>query len=204
MNNGCFNPNVERVKGRWAPEDVQSFSELVCDVQGDFAEIGVAQGKTFKSVVGWSLGQNRMAHAIDSFRGMAEPREEDGPDCMFTKGMYDMGGSGGFRKRMRNRGVKDNQYLTWEGFIPVVFGLIPESVRLAFVIVDVDQYLPSKHAMDWAWERLNPGGIMAMDDIYLNCDYMASKAAKEFMRDHSDYHIVGLENFQLILMKEKT
>ena len=75
-------------------------------------------------------------------------------------------------------------------------------VRLSFVILDVDNYVPTRDSLKWVWPRINRGGILALDDFYPFGDVDSTKAIKEFLRERNDYYFLDFFNFQLFLRKE--
>jgi O-methyltransferase len=66
------------------------------------------------------------------------------------------------------------------GWIPEVFaGFDDGPVR--FVHVDVDMFEPTKAALEFAWPRLVPGGVVVCDDYYSSIFDGATKAVDEFL-----------------------
>jgi hypothetical protein len=76
--------------GVWSDNTLARFAAKVVNVRGDFAEIGVAYGRTFKKLVPIAASQGKLAHAFDSFAGMAEPGQFD--TQAHPKGQFDVGG----------------------------------------------------------------------------------------------------------------
>lgn len=186
-----------RKPGRWYVQDVERYTSLVSEVAGDFAEVGVFQGQTFRHVVKFASRQGKAAHAFDSFRGMDNPGVlDDRP-----KGEFDVGGVEGFHALMRKHGYQPNEYHAWPGFIPDCFNEIPTETQFSFVLLDVDNYEPTRLALDWVWPRISPGGVLAMDDFYPSSNREASLAIKQFLRSRDNYQIVDLMNNQLAVSK---
>ena len=188
---------IWRKPGRWYDVDIDKYTGMVAEVKGDFAEIGVFEGETFAKLIPIAHKQHKVAHAFDSFEGLAAPGQFD----WRPEGEFDVGGVKGFRRLMRKRGVAEEQYLAWDGFIPHCFQKAPDNLAFSFVLLDVDNYEPTREGLAWAWPRLNVGGVLALDDFYPNGEGEASKAIKEFLRERGDFDIVGFENFQLALRK---
>jgi len=188
---------IWRAPGRWHDADIQRYTGMISGVVGDFAEIGVFEGETFAKLIPIAQRQGKSIHAFDSFQGMDDPSEFD----WRPKGQFAVGGEDGFRKLMGKRGFERHQYSTWEGFIPECFVKAPKDISFSFVLLDVDNYQPTRIGLDWAWSRLNVNGVMALDDFYPNGDREASKAIKEFLRERTDFDIVDFVNFQLALRK---
>ena len=95
------------------------------------------------------------------------------------------------------------QYGLWAGFIPECFVKVPVDLRFSFVLLDVDNYEPTRDSLAWIWPRMNCNGILALDDFYPRHDGEASLAIKEFLRQADDYHIVDRVNAQLVLRKTR-
>lgn len=144
------------------PDDVLAkLVEAVRDVPGDFAEIGVWQGQTFRRLVVAARDQGKVAHGFDSFVGMAEPGRFDGP--RYHAGRFGVGGVDVFRcKYMKH--VDDQSFHLWAGFVPACFDGC--DARFSLVYVDLDHHDPTEAAITWAWPRIEPGGILACDDYF--------------------------------------
>ena len=188
---------IWRKPGRWYDPDIQRYTEIVSKVPGDFAEIGCFEGETFAKLIPIARAQCKTVHAFDSFQGMGDPGEFD----WRPKGQFDVGGVRGFRRLMSKRGFGENEYRVWDGFIPGCFDKAPVDISFSFVLLDVDNYEPTKRSLDWLWPRLRVEGVLALDDFYPNHDGEASKAIKEFLREKDDFDIVDHLNYQLILRK---
>jgi len=92
-------------------------------------------------------------------------------------------------------------YQLHPGYIPDCFSDVPDSLRLSFALLDVDHYEPTVQALDWIWPRLNPSGVLALDDFLPSHQILATRAIKEFLRRQDDFDIIGFFNQQLILRK---
>jgi len=193
-------PAVERRTGSWHHADLTWLSGLVSAVPGDFAEVGVFRGAAFRKVAALAFSQDRMAHAFDSFRGMASPRVAG--DEHYAAGKFDIGGPNAFVKLMDEAGVRRDAYCLWAGFIPECFANAPESLRFALAILDVDHYQPTVDGLKWLAPRISPGGIIALDDYIPAYDLLATKAIKEFLGSESRFDVVAEFNQQLILRRK--
>lgn len=96
-----------------------------------------------------------MAHAFDSFRGMAPPQSEDGEQ--YRAGKYDIGGPKMFIDLMDASGVPRDAYRVWAAFIPECFRDVSDAVRFAFAILDVDHYRATVDGLEWLAPRISPG-----------------------------------------------
>jgi O-methyltransferase len=192
-------PKDERKTGRWFHPDIERLCEMVSDLPGDYAEIGVFRGAAFVKVVEMAVSQSKMAHAFDSFTGMNDPATFDGVG--YPKGKFDIGGPDAFVEIMEGCGVARESYRVHGGYIPECFDEVEESLQFSFAILDVDHYEPSVTALEWLWPRMVPGGILALDDFVPHFTGLATRASKEFLRSKSDYNLVDFFNQQLILQK---
>ena len=166
---------------------------------GDFAEIGVFRGAAFRKVADLAANQGRYAHAFDSFVGMNEPSPADGTS--YPKGMFDIGGPDEFVRLMTKAGITRELYEVWPGYVPDCFANVPEALRFAFAILDVDHYQPTVDALRWLPARISDRGILALDDYLPHTNSMASKAIKEFLATDHGFEKIAAFNQQLILRK---
>ena len=194
-------PTVQRWTGTWHHADLTWLAGLVQDVPGDFAEIGVFRGAAFRKVAELAHEQGRLAHAFDSFRGMARPRVAG--DEHYGEGMFDIGGPQAFAALMDKAGVQRDAYRMWAGFIPDCFGGVPEALRFALAILDVDHYQPTVDGLRWLAPRIAVGGILALDDYMAGYTTLASGAISEFLAAKPAFDTVACFNQQLILRKRK-
>ncbi|MEM7498737.1 MAG: class I SAM-dependent methyltransferase [Pseudomonadota bacterium] len=190
--------------GVWSDGTLAEHSDAVKAIHGDFMEIGTAYGKTFNRVARIAHAQGKLAHAVDSFQGMAPPGEHDRTDehGAHFKGKFAVGGAEGFCRLIDAYGVPRDHYRTHEGWIPDVFATMPQDLALSFAIIDVDHYAPTRDALDWVWPRMSPGGRMLLDDCGLYWDRESTRAIKEFLAERTGYWIVRYENNQLVLRKD--
>ncbi len=87
------------------------------------------------------------------------------------------------------------------GYVPDCFKSVDASVKFSFVIIDLDHYKPTVDALEWIWPRINPLGILALDDYIPEYQKLAAKAIKEFIHKYDDFEIIDYFNHQLILRK---
>jgi O-methyltransferase len=146
--------------------------KLARPVAGDTAECGTWRGGSSWLI---SKGLGRTHHAFDSFEGIPGPGPRDGSH--FTKG--DLAESEeSFRARMADvPGLR-----VYKGWIPSRFGEVADR-RFSFVHVDVDLEQPTRDSIEFFYPRLNPGGILLLDDYGFFICPGARAAIDTFFRD---------------------
>jgi hypothetical protein len=146
--------------------------KLLRNVPGDTAECGTWRGGS-----SWLVcqGLGRTHHAFDSFEGLSAPEARDG--AHFQKGDLAVPEEE-FRSRMK--GIKDLR--VYKGWIPARF---PEVADRTFCLVhvDVDLYQPTRDAIEFFYPRINPGGILLLDDYGFSICPGVREAADAFFRD---------------------
>ncbi len=163
----------------------------VAEVPGDFAEFGVFRGNSFMLVINYAKMQGKHTHAFDSFRGMAKPVKEDlepvTNHTIYPEGYLDQGGPEYLIKRLTEAKYDPADYTIQEGFIPQIFKTIKKDLTFSFAYLDLDHYRPTKYALEWAWGRIVPGGIMLCDDFFIEELWGASSlATTQFISKHVD------------------
>lgn len=180
-------------------ENLISLISRVVNVPGDFVEIGVFKGHTFKRLALLAHTLGRKAHAFDSFEGMAEPTPMDFGH--YPEGKLSVGGIRKFKKILFEADIPKSSYKLWPGFIPHCFEGFDASV--SFAVVDVDQYEPTAVAVDWVWRRISAGGIMVVDDYFRDREGLASRAIDEWLSRQNpvETEVFGYVETQLYVKK---
>ena len=154
--------------------------DRIADVRGEVIEIGIFRGDTFRRLADWSAETNRIAYGVDSFRGMAEPTERDGPN--YPKGKLSCGGIGWFRMMMKQHGTDPAAFRLVAGWVPEVLDADElQGVQFSFALVDLDQYRPTFEALKWVWPRVQPGGVIICDDFFPGANQYASAAVHDYL-----------------------
>lgn len=186
----------KRLPGGWDFGDLRSAVSMIRTVPGDFIEIGAFYGYTTRKLVTLASQQGKIVHAVDSFEGMAPPTEFD----IRPEGNLSIGGVHQFYSSMDGFGVPRAGYAVHVGWVPEVLQPLSEQ-RFSFAIIDLDNYKPTVDAIDWLWPRMSTGGIVAFDDFYASSQMECARAIKQFLARHSDHCIVGMQNYQLYVLK---
>jgi hypothetical protein len=175
--------------------------------KGSYAEIGVLVGATFKEICRLARSRNAIAHAFDSFQGMAEPTmkdiEEDGSNP-YPCGRFNIGGVRNFIMSMTKYGVSSRQYKCWSGFVPHCFERFPKNEQFCYVRLDLDHYEPTLLAAQWGFSKLVKGGVMSFHDYIPKRKYLAAGAMIKFVTDNSkSLVILGNDEDELFIKKQE-
>lgn len=155
--------------------------DSVSALPGDYAEVGVYKGHTFRRLVTDAAKRgNVIAHGFDSFAGMDEPTNMDGPN--YPKGRLSCGGIAWFQTMMRRTGLPASAYRLHQGFVPKCFDTVSDDQRFRFALVDVDQYAPTIASLEWLWPRMTQGGIVVCDDYFANAQRYASAGIDAWLK----------------------
>lgn len=169
--------------------------EEVKHLPGDYAEVGVANGASFKNLVPQALKHNKKAWAFDSFKGMDKLTNLDHP--RYPEGRFNVGGVQGFISKIPFKHGID--YYTREGFIPHCFKEV--DTTFSFIYLDVDTYTPTKKALPWLWNHLTVKGYFLFDDYFKEGNWGGpSEAINEFLSQKL-YKELNYDNNQLLVQK---
>lgn len=165
------------------------------NVEGSIAECG-----SYVGVSAWFIANELPKvdfYLFDSFEGLSTP------------GSFDIAPAG---IQQWNKGdmLATEDILKWnlqefdsihimKGWIPARFVEIKD-IRFRLVHIDVDLYQPTLDSLEFFYGRVNPGGMIVMDDYgFLNCPG-AYKAANEFMQNKPE-QIIHLPTGQGVIIK---
>jgi O-methyltransferase len=180
---------------------MQETLDSVQDIEGDFAEFGVALGGSAILIANEAGG--RKFHGFDVFGMIPEPASEK--DDQKSKSRYETIKSGvsrgidgqqyyGYRDELYSE-VKDSFYRhglpVGENGIYLHKGLFEDTWPivqvdlLAFVHLDCDWYDPVAYCLREVAKKLSPGGVIMIDDYH---DYGGCRiAVEEFLSQNPDY-----------------
>lgn len=151
------------------------------------AEFGVHHGGSFQHLLPHALEHDLTIFAVDSFEGMGEPGPRDGGK--YPKGRLSVNGPDTFTRRF---GMHTNVRV-FPGFIPDVLARFDALTRFAFVHLDVDHYQPTVDVLNFIWDRMLPGAIVAVHDYFPGRTDLTTPAVDEFLDRHALRHD-GLES----------
>lgn len=137
---------------------------------GPRIEFGVHYGKSLKIIA----DHPDVTIGVDSFEGMGEPTQLD----------FDLGDRSSYPKGrlavpMHKVAAEVPAADLIKGFVPAILGSLPLNFKFAFAHVDMDHYEPTKYALDWLWDKMLPGGIIACDDWFPDRNCLAALAIAE-------------------------
>lgn len=153
------------------------------EVPGDFAELGVGLGGMALFMGKLASEQGRKLWAADTFAGLPAPdpsvdndyfragdyRPSDGPSHL-----------DGFVARVAQGGLSHVIQPVVGTFAKTLPALDP--TPLAFVHIDADLHDSVLDALEATWDRVSPGGVVAIDDWFHPAQGPARAAARFFTR----------------------
>lgn len=143
-------------------------------VTGDFAELGVYRGATAAVLAMMARRIGRSVYLLDTFEGFIERDLVDvnsGRDLQFSDTSIEA---------VRALVGEDELTHYIKGHFPETASQIPDNKTFSLVHIDCDLYAPFKHALEYFWPRLSPGGFLVMHD-YLSLHWAGTeKAVDEF------------------------
>jgi O-methyltransferase len=176
------------------------FAETVAKIPGSTAECGVYRG-IGSAMICQTLQDHYAPHerhfGFDSFAGVSAPDEHDklaNGDSPWTKG------------QLTTSYEATAQMLGEFSFCQLVQGWIPDTFpvaadhRFRLVHIDVDLYEPTLASLQFFYPRLNPGGLIVLDDHgFANCPG-ARQAALEYFAGQPD-PVIDLATGQGFILK---
>jgi O-methyltransferase len=175
-----------------------SLAERVKNIPGCVIECGVWRGGMCAGLH-TVLGPQRRYFLFDSFEGLPPAQAIDGPAAIrwqqdTTSPFYydNCSASQDFARRaMEAVGAK--QYELKPGFFDISLPNFMPPEPIAFLRLDADWYKPTMECLDWLFDHVAPGGIIALDDYYTwdGCsralhDFLSKRKARERIRCFAD------------------
>lgn len=176
---------------------LKELAKSLTNVDGDIAECG-----SYVGVSAWFIANelpNVDFYLFDSFEGLSSPGSFDtAPTGMQQWRKGDMQTS----EDVLNKNLQEfNSIHIMKGWIPDRFAEV-DHARFRLVHIDVDLYQPTLESLRFFYDRVNPGGMIVMDDYGFNNCPGAFKAANEFMKDKPE-HIIHLPTGQGLIIKQR-
>jgi len=148
---------MESVKTTQTTESLDVIKNLVAatfSVQGDMAELGVWEGVSAKVI--FQTGPHKKLHLFDTFSGMPF-------DDIWAKG-HKKGDFPASLEQVKSFIGESNHVFYHVGVFPETANEVAEC-RFSFVHLDADLYQSIYDGIKFFWPRLNPGGILLLDDF---------------------------------------
>ncbi len=150
---------------------------LVNTVPGDTAECGVFSGSSSYVICqanAEATVTSKRHHMFDSFEGLSAPKANDGDHWKAGDLSY------GVERVKANLHEFSQTTAYYPGWIPTRFDDVKD-LRFSFVHIDVDLYQPTLDSMSFFYERINPGGIILVDDFGFTSCVGATQAVDEVL-----------------------
>jgi O-methyltransferase len=150
-------------------------------VTGDVAEFGVWKGHTAKALK--ALVPGRMLYLFDSFSGYPQGSfaDNDRRNGMFRDTSFE-----------EVKAFVGNDQVVWRpGSFPFTIEGLPENLRFSVVHIDFGSGPATGAALDYAYPRLNSGGVLFLHD-YANDSWSdVARVAEAFLADKSEHFVVA-------------
>lgn len=174
---------------------LKEFAKSLTNVDGDIAECG-----SYVGVSAWFIAHELPEvdfYLFDSFEGLSAPSDFDSVPAGIQQWRE---GDLLATEDVLIKNLQEYEHIhIMKGWIPDRF-IDVENLRFRLVHIDVDLYQPTHDSLEFFYERVNPGGMIVMDDYgYQNCPG-AYKAANDFMADKPE-SIIHLPTGQGLIIK---
>lgn len=138
-------------------------------------------------------------HLFDSFQGLSEPGDKDFPPKK-DRHTWKQGAFFVTEEEVRRNLSEFSRIILHKGWIPDRFPDVTEE-RFRLVHIDVDLYKPTLESIKFFYPRMNPGGVIVIDDYGFTTCPGAHQAVKEYMEDKPEY-VLHLPTGQGIIIKQ--
>jgi O-methyltransferase len=157
---------------------LRELARFVGDVPGSMAECG-----SFRGASAYFLAKENPLvplHLFDSFEGLGQTNREDSSqknDVM----QWRAGDLKATEDDLRRTLAGFTNYRIHKGWIPEPFSSVADEERFRLVHIDVDLYEPTLESLKFFYPRLNPGGVIILDDYGFTTCPGAHRATVDFM-----------------------
>jgi O-methyltransferase len=167
-------------------------------ITGDVLEVGVWRGGTgvIMSRRLADLDSGGRTFLADTFQGVAKAGTED----PWYEGGEHADTSPTLVQQLADREGVDVELLI--GVFPEETGHLVADRRFRFVHIDVDVYDSARDTLQWAWPRLEVGGVVVFDDYgSFQCEGVATLGRQLFASRQTAIRLVHNLNGHLVLLK---
>ena len=155
--------------------------KLTDEIKGDTVELGVYYGASSYLIAQHGTRFNKSHHMLDSWEGLSKPSKEDGD--YWSKN--DLSSSLDHCKK--NLLPIEKKFLVYyKGWIPMTLQKIPDNLFFSFIHFDLDLYEPTKHGLEFFYDRLNTGGMIVFDDYTFTTCPGVKLAVDEFFENKKE------------------
>jgi len=159
-------------------------------VPGDVAELGVFMGGgTFllaETLI--NMHSDRVVFAVDSFKGLPAPQEQDcipsrNNQTHYVEGMFKEASYEYLSLVLKIWGL-DNRVKVFKGFFEEVLPkVIASDHQFSLVIIDADQYQGTKFCLNFFYDMVSSGGRIYVDDYKGSFAEGVNRAVDEFLAE---------------------
>ncbi|HJT33226.1 MAG TPA: TylF/MycF/NovP-related O-methyltransferase [Pirellulales bacterium] len=142
-----------------------SLATYLAPLRGAVIECGSYLGGTaiWMALLQQALGRERPIFAMDTFEGMPSPVEQDGT-TIYQAGLFEQSNFSRVENHIRAHGLSTEIRLV-PGLVQHTFADVwKQTGSVAFALVDTDQYSGTRAALDEIVPRLEPNGLIIVDD----------------------------------------
>lgn len=157
---------------------------ILANVAGDVIDFRVYKGATFSYLVKLAAMHNRTAVGMDTFYGLEAPIKLDYNEhnqLAYPKG-YAKSTPDLVHQSVRRICPEDASYELHEGKLSDVLSTLPER-KYALALIDLFQYTPTKEAIEYAYSRMAPGGVLYFLNYHKDAKCLASLAVADFLSE---------------------
>ena len=167
---------------------IASMVLAVKKIEGDLAEVGVANGATAKIISAFK--GSKELHLFDTFEGVPFVDKEDDPSI--TVGVCKSP-----LEFVKNNLKNESNIKFYKGIFPATAGPVSNK-KFSFVNLDVDIYKSTKDTLEFFYPRMSKGGILLSHDYsYYNG---VKKAFDDFFTDKPE-PVIALCESQCLVVK---
>ena len=137
---------------------------LTRDVPGDFVECGVCNGGSAAVISSAFRETQRRTSLFDSFAGLPQITDVDGPDAESFVGKC-VGSESQVHAAMRLARFPVDRYVIRKGWFEETFTAGPTPEAVAFLHIDADWYERVLLALTNFYDLVPDGGVIVLDDF---------------------------------------
>lgn len=155
-------------------ELIYQYALMANKVDGVAAEAGVYTGTSLYILAKVFDGE---IHAFDSFQGIPALTDED--KDILQKGQFSYP-----LHMVKKRLHFTNRIVYYEGFFSDTFPTVDRAIRFSYVFCDVDLYQSTLECFRFFYPKMNPGGVLILDDYFCNHTPGSRAAIDEMIADY--------------------